>query len=216
MRLSPMRISCSTIESSSSSGPFERSVMRARAPSKPRPASTETVRRSSTSGSCTSMFVRRVRTRRPSTKSGSRKASAAPTRPKIRPLPTGSRPELASETPRITEPTMPAPLMARNDVGVRRWPRPAEISRRRISSGFCVIGSAVARSASLRAAGASRRFVTSRVSSVSRSDGAAVAAGAGERAGDLLLAHGDRIEAHVDRDGEEHDCESEKHQGLST
>ena len=51
MRLSPMRISCSTIESSSSSGPLERSVMRARAPSKPRPASTETVRRSSTSGS---------------------------------------------------------------------------------------------------------------------------------------------------------------------
>ena len=97
-----------------------------------------------------------------------------------------------------------------------RWPRPAEISRRRISSGFWVSGSASARSASFLAAGASRRFVTSSVSSDSRVERSAVAAGAGERAGDLLLAHGDRIEAHVDRDGEEHDCESEKHQGLST
>jgi hypothetical protein len=44
---------------------------------------------------------------------------------------------------RKTEPTIPPPLMARNDVGLRRWPRPAAISRRRISSGFCVIGSAV-------------------------------------------------------------------------
>ncbi len=111
---------------------------------------------------------------------------------------------------------MPPPLMARNDVGVRRWPRPAAISRRRISSGFCVIGSAVTRFARRLTVGAMSRFVRSFVSSDSRADATAVAAGAGERAGDLLLAHGDRVEAHVDRDGEEHDGEGEKHQGLST
>src|SRR5919197_885221 len=120
-RLSPTRTSPSAISNSSMSGPSMCSVSFEIAPSKPRPASTLTARRSSASGSYAATSSARLRARTETTNDGAMKPSAP--KPAARctaALPDAAPPRVA---PAMTPPSPQAALPARNAVGeVRRMP----------------------------------------------------------------------------------------------
>src|SRR5437588_7872758 len=110
-RLSPIRISPSARLNSSVSAPSMCSASFEIAPSKPRPASTLTARRSSASGSSERTFSRRPRAFAESTKSGMTKPTNAPPRVSRKPIPAPEgRPIRA---PKASPPIASAPLAAR-------------------------------------------------------------------------------------------------------
>ena len=98
-RLSPMRISPSASPNSSASGPSMCSVSFEMAPSKPRPASTETASRSRASGSSARRSSLRPRVFIVTIVSGSMKPTRAPTNPSSRALEASAPATLAKTWP---------------------------------------------------------------------------------------------------------------------
>ncbi len=126
-RPSPTRISPSMRANSLLSGPSMCSVIFVIEASKPSPASTETARRSSASGSAERMVSRRARPRDETMNSGATQPSAVRVSPSRTAAP--APPTLAPKmSPRTNPPAALQPLMARNVVVDIEMPAESSLS----------------------------------------------------------------------------------------